>query len=458
MPQRKEKNASKKAAIVKHSRQLAEIPLQSFTARDVTLFYGVLYKCQGLGTNRVTISFDELRQLLDYTETSNKRMIDDLREMSFKFSKIGPLDDQSDDFNFKIVVPFIDFEVNSRNGTFTVGVHPDFASALNDLNGTPGKWYTLSDVVGIAQMKSVYAKNCLRMLYMYRNTGVWYTTTKSFRYALSIPKSYKTNDVKKRVIDVINKEFNESDLFESFEIIERKGEKKKKGRPGIEGYTFIFRFNPESEISKYDDISGGKAVPCPLCGKPLTLIAKKDGSGYFYGHQDGWKSDAPCRYTCAAKDLKFDTEVKEAEARDEEEVSVTVSELRSYYEFIRSEEERALGERIESIKENEPEIWDLFEEKESMMAEFINSLTPLPPLSESGKEEHQRRKREAMMRRDDAQRALEDALEARGYDRNFMERRYRCTECQDTGSLRDGTFCSCRKERAEEAKEWLKKK
>lgn len=457
MPRRKEGDNkprySKETAIVKHSNHLAEIPLQKFTARDVDLFFGLLFKLQGNDSNRVVIGFEELRGLIGYTETSNARMIKDLKEMSFKFSNIN-LIEQHDEFNFKIVIPFIDFEVNSKEGTFTVGVHPDFAAAINELDGSPGKRYTLSDVVGIARMKSVYAKQCLKMIYVYRNTGAWYVTVNGLRKALDVPASYKTNDVKKRVIDVILKEFSESDLFEFFEIIERRSEKKAKGRPSVEGYTFFFRFRQDAAINQYADGSEGNEIICPMCKRPLKKIARKDGTGYFYGHPDWRQENAPCQYTFSPKDVEQE---ESPEAADEEDVNVTTAELRRYYEHISDEEEKAASERRTEIKENEPKVWELYERREEAFIEFINMVSSLRPLSESGREEWQESKAEAKKNRDESIKALEEALQEKGYSKDYMDRRYRCEKCLDSGTTKDGLNCECRKERVVEAAEWLKK-
>lgn len=445
---------SEESAIVKHSNHLAEIPLQRFTARDVDLFFGLLFKLQGNESNRVVIGFEELRRLIGYTETSNARMIKDLKEMSFKFSNIN-LVEQHDELNFKIVIPFIDFEVNSTDGTFTVGVHPDFAAAINELDGSPGKRYTLSDVVGIAKMKSVYAKQCLRMIYVWRNKGAWYVTVKGLRKALDIPESYKTNDVKKRVIDVIDQEFNDSDLFEFFEIVERKSEKKKKGRPSVEGYTFLFRFRQDAAINQYGDNQEEREIICPMCNRPLKKIARKDGAGFFFGHPDWRQENAPCQYTFSIKDLD---KKEDEEVESEEKAVVTTSDLNRYYEYITDEEEKAAVERRSEIKEKEPDIWALYEKKEEAYIDFANVVTSLPPLSEDGREEWKANKEKVRAKKDESQDKLYEALEKKGYDRDYLEHRYRCPLCNDSGINREGLFCSCRKERVEEAAEWLKSK
>ena len=452
MPRKKEGDQkdkfSSETAIVKHSSHLSEIPLQKFTARDVDLFFGVLYKMQGVGSNRVVIGFDELRRLLNYTETSNARMIKDLKEMSFKFSNIN-LIEQHDDLSFKIVIPFIDFEVNASEGTFAVGVHPEFAAAINELDGSPGKRYTLSDVVGIAKMKSVYSKQCLKMIYMYRTTyramDVWYTTMKGLRYALSIPESYKNNDVKKRVIEVIDKEFRESDMFELFEIKERKSEKKAKGRPGIEGYTFYFKFKQDASVNTHGEDGSLDEIECPKCGRSLKKIIKKDGD-FFYGHKDWRLENAPCQFTVSASDaLKYVRDVKESETEDEAE-NITTRDLNRYYEFVNEEEERALNERRSEIREKEPKIWALYEANEEASIEFINLVSKLRPISEEGRAEWERDKANNKAKKDALIEELREALMNAGYEEDYLERRYRCAVCKDTLPTKAGCAGAGKKE------------
>jgi len=451
-PIRKEREDRRETAIVKHSNQLAEVPLQNFTAKEIDLFYGICYKVQNQGTDSVTIWFNDLRSLLGYDRRGNKKLFEDIREMSYKFSRISLLETNGKT-NFKIIVPFIDFEADYVKGYFKVGVHKEFAAALNGLDGSPGRRYTLADVIGISRVKSVFSKQCLKMLFQYRNTGYWYTSLEQIRYYLDIPEKYKAGDIKRRILDKITSDFDESGLFEEFEILERKDENKTtKGRKKILGYTFRFRFVDDPAINAFYEEP--PAISCPLCGKPLVKIERKDGTGFFFGHRDGWSENASCHYT-----TKEITEIPAEKISGvevvgaEEEAVVTVSrrDLEKYYRHIREEEASETNRRREYIETNEPEIWNAYEERERKVADFVKNIGAFP-LTEESREE--KRRAQESIREYTAR--LSDVLIDHGYDSDYLELRYRCKECQDTGQRRDGSFCSCRKERVKEAAEWLK--
>jgi DNA replication protein DnaC len=48
-------------------------------------------------------------------------------------------------------------------------------------------------------------------------------------------------------------------------------------------------------------------------------------------------------------------------------------------------------------------------------------------------------------------------LAGHGYPEDFLERKYRCNICKDTGYTDEGRVCTCAKERAEEAYEWIRR-
>ena len=422
----------KEKAIVKHSNQLAEVPFQNFTAKEIDFFYAICYNVQNQGTERVEIGFHEFRDLIGYTRRGDEALIKELKEMSIKFSRITLMEQKKK--GFKIIVPFIDFEADLEKKKFAVGVHPEFASALNELDGTPGKRYTLADVIAISRMKSTYSKQCLRMLFLYRNTGYWYPTLEELRYYLDIPDKYRTSDINKRVLEVIKKEFTEAGLFEEFNIYTRNDDSSlTSGRKKILGYTFSFKF-VDGVVTKENKKT--EQVICPVCQKPLMQIKRKDG-GVFWGHKDGWKENAACKYTVSSKD-----EIKIVGKGD-----VSIGDLERYYRKIREDEIIDLSRRKELIKHDEPEIWKIYEKREKVRADSINQITAFA-FSDESREEKQKLLQEVR----DLTDQIKNMLVKNSYSEDFMEIRYKCRICKDTGQRDDGTYCECRRERIEELK------
>lgn len=447
----------RRIAPVKRSRSLAEVPLQGFNALEINFFYTLLYFCQNKKSEKVKISFDDFREMTGYKRRGDKALINKLQVMSQKFAQITLMEKKKNG-GFKIVVPFIDFEVDPDEKSFIVGIHQEFMSAINDLDGSEGKRYALADVISIVQMKSTYSKNCLGHLSVYRNKDLLEMTTEEMKYYFDIPQKYRTSDINDKVLSVIKKEFAAADIFDHFDITPRMEASRKKstGRKKILGYLFSYRFT--------DDYLGGlgrkkkkevkkESIDCPKCGKPLIPIERKDGSGIFFGHRDGWSESAPCRFTISADKLGKGQVPKVSDNESQESTSVTKSELENYYRHIREENVIALGHRKDEIREKEPEIWAIYMDLEKMRADSLNAMAAFA-FSEEGK----LKKREIQNTISEARDKLKASLVEKGYDEKFLEVRFKCPICRDTGQKDDGLFCSCRALRIQEAAEWQKEK
>lgn len=429
-------------ALVKMSYDLASIPLQGFAPREIDFFLALMYLFQNQKETKRKIYFSELRGLIGYTRRGDMKLIEELKMMSYHFSQIVLMETRN--AGFKIIVPFTDFEVIKKEKAFIVGIHPDFLAAINDLDGSPGKRYTIADVVSISLLKSTYAKNCLRMLFLYRKTGYWYPSVDELRYYLDIPENYRTSDITRRVLDQIKKEFEEANIFESFDVDVRYDERNPtKGRRKTIGYVFAFKF--KENIFVAEPAESAPHITCPLCGKPLILIRRRDGSGSFFGHKDGWKRDAECSYTVNA----IEVQGVEVETKDK---GVSVGELEAYYRSIREAEVKAQTERKKYIKENEPDIWELVDENERGWAEFFQKNAGL-----TISEETRKSRKQVQEYLNNQKLEIQEELKKKGYAEDYLSRRYRCKACQDSGQLPDGRFCDCRKQRIEEAKEWIKR-
>lgn len=449
---KEEKKIEKKheTSLLKHSSQLAEIPLRGFTALEIDLFFGLCYFLQGQEETEVTISFNAIRELLGIERRGNMKLLEALDATSDKFGSIN-LEERTKT-SFRKIKPFIGFAADAKVETFTVQAHKDFVSALNYLDGSPGKRYTLSDVRAIARVKSIFSKQALKMMFVYRNTGYWDVTIENLRYFLSVPPGYKQNDVKRRVIDVIERELKEAEIFEFLEITENKDENKKTtGRKRVLGYTFHFRFLPDENIPAGTKKNREKeiTVPCPKCGRPLYIRKRKSDGLEFFGHKDGHKENASCRYTMSVVEADSYS-VDEGDAGGEDFVSK--GDLEKYYRKLREESKREAAERKEAIRKTDPEIYSLYEERERKVLDFVQMLTMMPISEDS------RAKRSEMQSAvEESRKVLEDALEANGYKRDYFELQFKCKKCNDEGITKDGQFCSCRAERAAEAAEWIKR-
>lgn len=447
---------TREKAFVKRSTDLALIPLQNFTAIEINFYYSLLYFCQNKKVNRVKISFEEFRKMSGYTRRGDKELLEKLRAMSMKFSHIGPLVENKKNGGFKIVIPFIDFEADPDEKSFTVGIHSDFMAYINELDGSVGKRYALADVRSIVNVKSTYSKQCLGYLSLYRKRGYWETSIDELKYYLDIPAKYRTSDINKQVLSVVTKELEGEKIFDYFDVTPRVEEDRKKstGRKKTLGYIFTFKY-----VDDYFDRRGEKkekqkdTIDCPICGKKLIKKARKDGTGYFYGHKDGWDISAPCRFTISAEKVEKGQISNKSDDEQQDGVVVTAGELNNYYRHIREKGVIALAQRKDVIRDREPGIWDLFMAREKMRVESMKKMTTFA-FTEEGRSQKQEI-------RDEVERSgmkLKMALKDKGYDMNYLEMQYMCPICKDTGQQDNGLFCSCRATRVEEAAAWIQNK
>lgn len=446
----KEEKENKKA-IVQYRSELGFLPLQGFTSREIDLFFGVCYKVQNRGTDRVNIKFSELRSLLNYKQKSNVLMIDELKRMSIKFSQLR-VEENLKEKGFKIVIPFIDFEANESNGTFSVGVHPQFASLLNDIDPNGGDKYSLSDAIIISRFKSTYSKHCYKMLMNYRTSGRWISTIETFRYALCIPQSYNQGIIKNRILNEIKRDFEESGAFKKFEIIEKK-ESAGVGRPKVTGYVFEFELKNDiaNEIDLIEIEGELHEIICPSCGRALMKINKKNGQGSFYGHNDFWVEDAKCKKTYSSIDeiIRLNKSSDNENAKSERKKAREDNSLLDVYlKKMRSDLEKEREKRIDKIKKENPDIFELYEKECRLTADFISMVGTL-----ASKEE----KADIKEKREQVSYDKKRALEKAGYDQDYLENTFKCSKCKDQCILPNGAYCECREERLKEAKYWNEK-
>ena len=120
--------------------------------------------------------------------------------------------------------------------------------------------------------------------------------------------------------------------------------------------------------------------------------------------------------------------------------------LSDYFEHIRNEEEKALEARTEEVRDRIPEIEEVFAAERS-----INTrLLAIKPGEGSRVARNELRAERQMI-----DKRKKDLLDAAGFPEDYLERRYRCGICRDSGYTDEGMVCSCCRERAAEAYEWI---
>lgn len=127
------------------------------------------------------------------------------------------------------------------------------------------------------------------------------------------------------------------------------------------------------------------------------------------------------------------------------------SKVLKYYEYIRNRHEEEARARREEVYETVPKIAEIEEQIHGLNVQLSKAM-----FGSSGP------------RRDQIVNELKGKMEDLNVEKAFlmtdnnftpdyMEVKYLCTECQDTGVNNEGQRCSCFKQRTQEAIEWQKK-
>lgn len=131
------------------------------------------------------------------------------------------------------------------------------------------------------------------------------------------------------------------------------------------------------------------------------------------------------------------------------EAVVSKKVLKEYYDFIRDESEKMFRRHHEEVYRNNVELRELLDLENKINSELMSLSFG------SGNSDKKKTLREQKRELDREKKSL---LVRNGYTEDYLDRKYKCRLCKDTGITDEGKVCSCTKARAQEALEWNKKR
>ena len=210
------------------------VPLRKFTSTEVDLFFTLCSKLKEQDTRKLEIPFDELKHLSNYYSRSQERFIKDLEHVYDKMLNLTYTERNGK--SFKKFVLFTSYELNAEDEYLSISINNDLKHVLNSITSD----FTKFELQEMTYLKSTYAKNMFRYLKQYKHTGYLKMDIEDFKERLDIPKSYKMNDINKRVFNPIIKELGA--IFKDLNINKISAKKSRK----IEWVEFTFE--PEKRI------------------------------------------------------------------------------------------------------------------------------------------------------------------------------------------------------------------
>ncbi|ANQ65768.1 replication initiation protein [Staphylococcus equorum] len=212
------------------------VPLRKFTSTEIDLFFAMCNKLKEKDCETLTLTFDELKELSSYNPDIRhmNKFVTDLQHVYSKMLNINYT--IRTDNKITSFVLFYKYEIDLNEKTLQVSTAPDLKHILNELTGN----FTKFELQEMTQLKSTYSKNMFRLLKQYKHTGYFKIQIDDFRERLDVPKSYKMNDINKRVLNPIIKELGF--IFKDLNITKISAKKSRK----IEWLELTFE--PEKRI------------------------------------------------------------------------------------------------------------------------------------------------------------------------------------------------------------------
>lgn len=237
---------NRKNEVVKYNNDLNTISMRGRSAEEMNFFFAIIAKIRDKGKNEIVLNTAEIKELIDYSDREN-RWIKILENIANKIMGLKYI--EKNDVEIAYFNMFQRFKISIPKKTVNLKVTSDFEYIVNKLT----KNFTRFELEEFTTLRSTYSKTMYRILKQWRTLGVKEIELKLFRELLNIPKSYKPNDIKKRVIGPIEKELPKYFTDLKVKIIKANT----KGNPVI---AYRFTWVPE-KVNSWDPNKYNKALP-----------------------------------------------------------------------------------------------------------------------------------------------------------------------------------------------------
>lgn len=289
--------------MLKYHNDMNLIAFKDFSQRELNIFFSLCLLMKEKGTGEITLSYDEIKNVIPDRFESNTKFEEILESV---YDKLLQLRLESRDKNkIEKFILFTSYKIHVNEKTVTINTNSDYSYILNNLS----KNFTLFELQEFNELSSTYSKHMFRLLKQYRSTGFFRINVEEFRRLLDVPKSYTMKKIGVKVLGPIEKEL--VSYFKDFKI-----KKIKEGR-SITNLEFTFKpqhYKCNDEIDTIDvEASQSNLIEekknqiiCPKCGQELFKRTGKDGS-IFWGHKNYLTSECKATYS-TIEDIEIERE------------------------------------------------------------------------------------------------------------------------------------------------------
>lgn len=237
--------------IVKYDNRMNVLTFKGFGKMDMNLLMSLCSKMKDRKTDRIVMTFDQIKELANYTATSKESFIADLERMSERLMKVNSR--IITDGKIARFVLFPTFIIDQEEENLTIAVNQDFAFLLNEL-----EQYTTFELEEFIDLDSKYSKNLYRILKQWRTVGKYvFNDIDEFRKMMNIPTSYTNKLMMQKCVAVAIDEISNLDKsFKGFKCTPLYA--RKRGQP-LEKLVFTWQAEKTEYVVKNTDQIDGQA-------------------------------------------------------------------------------------------------------------------------------------------------------------------------------------------------------
>jgi plasmid replication initiation protein len=220
---------------VKYHNDLNLVKFNNFNPIELDIFFAVCQQMRLKNLSEITLSFEKLRELTNYTSTSRERFITDINSTYRKLLETTmPIITKSKIIRF---VLFTKYEIDLINDKVTIKTNKEFEYILNIINGN----FTRFELEEFVNIRRANSKTIYKHLKQFRSTGIWRVDYDEFLVIIGMSDEKIKSTDKTKEINRILKDL--APLFRGLNL-----EKVKKGNKATgKIQKLIWRFQAEKQ-------------------------------------------------------------------------------------------------------------------------------------------------------------------------------------------------------------------
>ncbi|KIM04263.1 MAG: hypothetical protein KN64_08750 [Sulfurovum sp. AS07-7] len=178
--------------VVKYHNNMNLVNFNHFTEIEFNIFFAVCQQMRDKNLSEIELSFEKIKELIDYKSTSRERFISDIKKTYKKLLvSTMPIENEEEYIEF---VLFTEYKINKTKDTVLIQTNKKFEYILNAVTSN----FTRFELEQFVSLSKTNSKTIYRMLKQFRMTGFLTIDYPEFLDLIGIANWGKAN---------INKEF-----------------------------------------------------------------------------------------------------------------------------------------------------------------------------------------------------------------------------------------------------------